>query len=108
MGPTGKVLATGEIDEPTVLDAFKVQAEALAEGGADALLFETFSEVDEARLAVRAARPTGLPIVVSFAFCTGTNLDQTMTGAVPETAARAMVEEGVDAVGANCGAGPEV
>ena len=30
-----------------------------------------------------------------------------MTGADPETAARAMVEEGADAVGANCGAGPE-
>ena len=48
MGPTGKVLATGEIDERTVTDAFKLQAEALAAGGADALLFETFSDVEEA------------------------------------------------------------
>ena len=108
MGPIGKSLAKQEIDARTVTDAFKLQAESLAEGGADALLFETFSDVDEARLAVRAARPTGLPIVVSFAFCTGANKDQTMTGADPETAARAMVEEGADAVGANCGAGPEV
>ena len=107
MGPTGKVLATGEIDEQTVLDAFKVQAESLAEAGADALLFETFSDVDEARLAVRAARPLGLPIVVSFAFDSGKKKDRTMMGATPETAARAMAEEGVNAIGANCGAGPE-
>ena len=107
MGPTGKALATGEIDEPTVLDAFRVQAEALAAGGADALLFETFSDLDEARLAVRAARPLGLPILVSFAFDSGRQKDRTMMGVTPETAARAMADEGVDAVGANCGAGPE-
>jgi len=107
LGPTGKVLAAGEIDVQTVTDAFRIQAEALAAGGADALLFETFSDVEEARLAVRAARPAGLPIIVSFAFDSGKNKDRTMNGVNPETAARAMAEEGVDAVGANCGAGPE-
>jgi methionine synthase I (cobalamin-dependent) len=108
MGPIGKSLAKQEIDVRAVSDAFKIQAEALAEGGADALVFETFSDVEEARLAVRAARPTGLPIVVSFAFITGPCLDQTMTGADPETAAYAMLEEGADVVGANCGVGPEL
>ena len=54
----------------------------------------------------RPGRP-GLPIIVSFAFDSGKNKDRTMMGANPETAARAMAEEGVDAVGANCGAGPE-
>ncbi len=107
IGPTGKVLATGEIDERTVLDAFRAQAEALAEGGADALLFETFSDLDEARLAVRAAKPLGLPILVSFAFDSGRKKDRTMMGATPEAAAHAMADEGVDAVGANCGTGPE-
>jgi 5-methyltetrahydrofolate--homocysteine methyltransferase len=107
MGPTGKVLAAGEIDAQAVTEAFRVQAEALAAGGADALLFETFSDVEEARLAVRAAKPTGLPIVVSFAFDSGKNKDRTMMGVKPDVAARAMGDEGVDAVGANCGAGPE-
>ena len=93
MGPIGKSLSKQEIDARSVTDAFKLQAEALAEAGADALVFETFSDVGEARLAVRAAKPTGLPIVVSFAFCSGPNLDQTITGADPETAARAMIEE---------------
>jgi 5-methyltetrahydrofolate--homocysteine methyltransferase len=107
VGPIGKSLAKQEIDAWTITDAFQLQAEALAEGGADALVFETFSDVNEARLAVLAAKPTGLPIVVSFTFSSGPDLDLTMTGADPETAARAMVEEGADAVGANCGAGPE-
>jgi len=108
MGPTGKVLATGEIDERTVTDAFKIQAEALAAGGADALLFETFSDVEEARLAVRASKPLGLPILVSFAFDSGKNKNRTMMGVTPEAAGRAMAEVGADAVGANCGAGPEL
>jgi methionine synthase I (cobalamin-dependent) len=107
IGPTGKVLATGEIDEQTVSDAFRAQAEAVAAAGADALLFETFSDVGEARLAVQAARPLGLPILVSFAFDSGKNKDRTMMGVTPETAACAMAALGVDAVGANCGAGPQ-
>ena len=98
MGPTGKVLAAGEIEEESVTDAFRRQAEALAAGGVDALLFETFSDVEEARLAVRAARPIGLPILVSFAFGSGKNKDRTMMGANPETMARAMAEEGAAAV----------
>jgi len=107
MGPTGKLLATREIDEQTVSGAFEVQVAAVAEAGADALLFETFSDLDEARLAVQAAQPTGLPILVSFAFDSGKKKDRTMMGATPETAARLMADLGVDAVGANCGAGPE-
>lgn len=107
MGPTGKMLALGEVDEAAIEAAYRAQAEALAQGGADALLFETFSDVGEARLAVRAVRHLGLPIVVSFAFESGKNRDRTMTGTTPEQAAQAVVEEGADAVGANCGAGPE-
>lgn len=107
MGPTGKALATGEIEEREVIRAFRLQAEALVAGGADALLLETFSDLDEARLAVRAVRLTGLPVVVSFSFHSGKNKDRTMMGATPEAAAQAMAEEGVDAIGANCGAGPE-
>jgi methionine synthase I (cobalamin-dependent) len=107
LGPTGKILATGEIDASTVSDAFRAQAEALAAGGADALLLETFSDLEEARLAVRAVKPIGLPVVVSFAFDSGRNKDRTMMGVNPEAAGRAMTDEGADAVGANCGAGPE-
>lgn len=108
IGPTGKILMSGEVSADQVADAFKAQAESLAEAGADALLIETMSDVQEARLAVEAARRTGLPVIVSFAFDSGKNKDRTMMGATPEKVAEAMVEIGADAIGANCGVGVEL
>ncbi len=105
IGPTGKVLAAGEIAASEVRDAFAGQADALAGAGADALLIETMSDPEEAVLALAGARKTGLPVVVSFTFDTGKNKDRTMTGATPEAAARRVADEGADAVGANCGLG---
>lgn len=105
LGPCGKLLVTGDVSEAEVEAAFARQAGALAQAGADALLLETMSDLAEARLALAAARRTGLPTIVSFAFDTGRNHDRTMTGATPEQAARAAEEGGADAVGANCGAG---
>ena len=100
MGPTGKMLAAGEVTEAEVLAAFEEQVAAIAEGGADALLIETMSDVGEATLALIAARKTGLPVIVSFTFDTGKNRDRTMTGVTPEQAARRMSEEGADSLGA--------
>ncbi|MGA1995894.1 MAG: homocysteine S-methyltransferase family protein, partial [Bryobacteraceae bacterium] len=107
IGPTGKMLTAGEIGEERVNAAFAAQAAALSAAGADALLVETMSDVEEARLAVAAAKSTGLPVVVSFAFDSGKNKDRTMMGATPEAVAAAMLEAGADAVGANCGVGVE-
>jgi 5-methyltetrahydrofolate--homocysteine methyltransferase len=105
IGPTGKMLAAGEVTPERVALAFEEQAAALAEGGADALLIETMSDLEEAMIALAAARKTGLPVVVSFTFDTGRNKDRTMTGVRPEQAAQRMAEEGADVVGANCGIG---
>lgn len=108
IGPTGKLLAAGEISTEEVLAAFLAQAKSLARAGADALLVETMSDIEEARLAVRMARQTGLPVIVSFAFDSGKNRDRTMTGATPEAVSAAMEEAGAAAVGANCGVGVEL
>jgi methionine synthase I (cobalamin-dependent) len=105
MGPTGKMLALEEISPDQVAAAFREQASALAEGGADALLIETMSDLAEASLALSAARETGLPVWVSFTFDSGRNKDRTMTGVTPEQAAGRMTEEGAAGVGANCGVG---
>jgi methionine synthase I (cobalamin-dependent) len=107
IGPTGKMLMAGEIGAEQAQAAFASQATALAGAGADALLVETMSDIEEARLAVAAAKGTGLPVIVSFAFDSGKNKDRTMMGATPEAVAGAMVEAGADAVGANCGVGVE-
>jgi 5-methyltetrahydrofolate--homocysteine methyltransferase len=107
IGPTGKLLMNGEVGREEVAAAFAAQAAALAEAGADALLIETMSDIEEAGLALSAAQSTGLPVIVSFAFDSGKNKDRTMMGVTPEAAARAMESAGADAVGANCGAGIE-
>jgi 5-methyltetrahydrofolate--homocysteine methyltransferase len=107
IGPSGKLLAAGDVTEDELTAAFCAQARALASGGPDALLLETFSELEEALIALRTAKATGLPVIVSFAFDTGKNKDRTMTGVTPEQAAKAMTEFGADAVGANCGVGIE-
>lgn len=107
IGPTGKMLVAGEVEPEQALAAFAAQAAALAAAGADALLIETMSDIEEARLAVAAAKQTGLPVIVSFAFDSGKQKDRTMTGAKPEAVAAAMVAMGADAIGANCGVGVE-
>jgi 5-methyltetrahydrofolate--homocysteine methyltransferase len=108
IGPTGKILVSGEVSADQVANAFAEQARSLAGAGADALLIETMSDIEEARLAVEAARSTGLPVLASFAFDSGKNKDRTMMGATPESIAAAMAEAGADAVGANCGVGVEL
>ena len=108
IGPTGKMLLSGEMSSEEATAAFAAQSQSLAAAGADALLIETMSDIAEARLAVQAARLTGLPVIVSFAFDSGKNKDRTMMGATPEAVAVAMAEAGADAVGANCGVGVEL
>jgi methionine synthase I (cobalamin-dependent) len=107
IGPTGKMLMTGEVTEQEIADAFAQQSRALASAGADALLIETMSDLQEALIALKAAQSTGLPVIVSFAFDTGKQKDRTMMGGTPESIAAAMQEAGAAGVGANCGAGIE-
>ncbi|MCU0226074.1 MAG: homocysteine S-methyltransferase family protein [Bryobacterales bacterium] len=107
IGPSGKLLVMGDVSRDDLRRVFAQQAEALAGAAPDALLLETFSDLDEALIALDAAKSTGLPVVVSFAFDSGKQRDRTMTGLRPEDAARVMQEAGADAVGANCGNGME-
>jgi methionine synthase I (cobalamin-dependent) len=71
------------------------------------LIFETMSDLAEAKVGVRAARATGLPVIVSMAFDSGKNLDRTMMGTTPEAAATELTAAGADVIGANCGQGIE-
>jgi methionine synthase I (cobalamin-dependent) len=105
MGPTGKLLMSGDVTEAELRVAFEEQACSLAEAGADAILLETFADLTEATVALEAAHATGLPAIVSFVFDSGRNGDRTMMGLTPENAAQAMEAAGASAVGANCGRG---
>jgi methionine synthase I (cobalamin-dependent) len=105
IGPTGKLLMNGDVTEDELQAAFSEQARALAAAHADALVVETMSDLEEAKLAVSAARETGLPVVACMVFDSGKDKDRTMMGTTPEQAARALTEAGADVIGANCGQG---
>lgn len=105
IGPSGKMLMTGEVSAEELRAAFGEQASALAGAGADALVVETMSDLEEAKLAVAASRATGLPVVACMVFDTGHDKDRTMMGITPEQAAEALSAAGADVIGANCGQG---
>jgi len=105
IGPTGKLLMSGEVTAEELRAAFAEQAQALAQARPDGLVVETMSDLEEAKLAVSAARETGLPVVACMVFDSGKDKDRTMMGTTPEQAARALTEAGADVVGANCGQG---
>jgi 5-methyltetrahydrofolate--homocysteine methyltransferase len=108
IGPTGKILLIGDVTEDEIYDAFKEQATALERGGADACCIETMLAIDEARLAVRAAKEnTRLEILCTFTFDRMVDGSyRTMMGVSPADAASASLEAGADIVGTNCGQGP--
>jgi 5-methyltetrahydrofolate--homocysteine methyltransferase len=105
IGPSGKMILSGDVTPEDLQETFTEQAEALARGGADALVVETMSDPEEARIAVKAAKSTGLPVVACMAYESGADLDRTMMGTTPEQAAEVLAGAGADAIGANCGQG---
>lgn len=107
VGPTGKMLAMGDVTEQDLYNAFKEQAIALEQGGADAVCIETMSAIDEAVQAIKAAREnTGLEVICTFTFeKTEKGGYRTMMGVTPVDAAKASVEAGAHIIGANCGNG---
>jgi len=108
IGPTGKILMTGETPAEEIFDAFAAQAGALARGGADAVVCETFADLDEAVLAVKAVRDrTDLPVIACLTFGSGPDGMRTVMGQGPPDLVAAAVEAGAAGVGSNCGAGPE-
>jgi len=108
IGPTGKMLMMGEVTEEELREAFAEQARALAAGGADGLVVETMSDLEEAKLALEGCKTTGLPTVVCMVYDAGAEDDRrTMMGISPPDATRELEAAGADAIGSNCGQGIE-
>ncbi len=107
MGPTGLVmepLGPATFDE--VFAAFAEQAAALASENPDAIFIETMTDIAEARCAVLAAKSVcDLPVFASVTMGPGGVMD--LSGTPPEVAAVVLEAAGADAVGINCGLGPE-
>jgi 5-methyltetrahydrofolate--homocysteine methyltransferase len=108
IGPSGKLIVTGDVTESELYDAFAEQAVALEAGGADAACIETMSAIDEAVLAVKAVKEnTGLEVLATFTFEKKGGAYRTMMGVSPQEMARSLVAAGADIIGTNCGNGIE-
>ncbi|MGD0339146.1 MAG: homocysteine S-methyltransferase family protein [Bacteroidota bacterium] len=107
IGPTGAVLIVGQVSEQELYDGFFIQAESLKKGGVDAICVETMSAIDEACLAIRAAREaTKLEVVCTFTFeRTVAGEYRTMMGVSPAEMVHAVKEAGAVVIGTNCGNG---
>jgi len=105
IGPFGGMLEPlGDTAPAEVSVAFRQQAAALLEGGADAILVETMSDPAEAALAVHAAKDAGAEFVIAtYTFQHSTTGYRTMMGTTVAAALAAIVDAGADIVGANCG-----
>ena len=107
IGPTGEVLLPyGELAFEEARAAFAEQAQALIAAGVDLIWIETLSDLQEMRAAVEGVRQHSreIPIIATMTFDTH---GRTMMGVTPEQAAEALVELGVEVIGANCGNGPD-
>lgn len=107
VGPTGKLLIMEEVSEADLYDAFKEQTMALEAGGVDAIIVETMTDLDEARIAVMAAKEnTQLPVFCTMTFDKILSGEyRTMMGISPTEMTQVLVDEGASVVGANCGNG---
>jgi 5-methyltetrahydrofolate--homocysteine methyltransferase len=105
MSSTGQLLEPyGTYKETQFCEAFREQAEILAQAGVDGLVIETMFDLREALCALRACKETSsLPVIVSIAFQTDKNGGRTMMGDAAEQCARQLTDAGADVIGANCG-----
>lgn len=108
VGPTG--LVPGADRKKELEDAFATfseQAAALAEGGADLFIIETFRHLDEIGEAIRACKAAAphLPTVATVTFDSGGTVAD---GTEPEDVARILRDFGPDMIGVNCGDGPQL
>lgn len=112
IGPFGGLLEPyGDFSEAQVGEAFREQAAALVDAGADAIIIETQTSLKELLLGIEAARQAGARTIIgSMAY--DVTLDgstfRTMMGVDPERAAAFMEEHGAHMAGLNCGTGMDM
>jgi 5-methyltetrahydrofolate--homocysteine methyltransferase len=112
IGPFGGLMEPyGDFSEADVRAAFTEQAKALVDAGADAIIIETQTSLEELLIGIEAAKEAGAPCVIgSMAY--DVTLDgstfRTMMGIDPERAAAFMLENGADIVALNCGTGMDM
>lgn len=106
IGPTGKLLRPlGELDFEEAVSAFGEMVQAGCRAGAQGILLETMSDIYEAKAALLAAKENSdLPVFVTMTFDGDGKL---LTGGDIGVAAAVLEGLGADAIGLNCGLGPQ-
>ena len=107
IGPSGAIMApTGTLEYDEAVDIFAEQAAALVAGGVDLIWIETMSDLNEVKAAIEGVRRVspGIALITTMTFDTR---GRTMMGVTPEQALASLTAWGADAVGGNCGNGPD-
>lgn len=105
VGPTGQLLypeGTLSIDE--AYNIFYEQIKFLIHSGADLIIIETQSDIEEFKIAVRAAQMFDIGLIAQMTFTEG---ERTLTGSTPEILCTIAEGLDIDVVGINCSSGPE-
>jgi len=109
-GPSGQLLKPFGDAEPEVLrQSYERQLKALVEAGVDVLCLETMTDLQEAAIAVKAARALSsqIPVIATMTFDRTPRGFFTIMGTSIEKACKGLAEAGADVVGSNCGNGIE-
>ena len=106
IGPTGLILENeSEYQRQQAENSFALQAEALAAGGVDIIILETFYSLTELLLAIDTVKKSvDLPVVAQFTF--DSQKSYKIKKATPQVVAKKLNNSKADVVGTNCGAGP--
>jgi homocysteine S-methyltransferase len=107
VGPLGlRIEPYGPTSREEARAMFREQMAALAAGGADCFIIETFADLDEMEQAILAARDVdpGMPVIAQMTI----GVDGlTPYGVPPQEVARALDRFGADIIGLNCSVGPQ-
>jgi 5-methyltetrahydrofolate--homocysteine methyltransferase len=107
IGPSGEILEPlGTLDYEEAVEAFREQAASLIAGGVDLIWIETMSDLNEIKAAIEGVRRAS-PSIALITTMTFDTRGRTMMGVTPEDAATSLLAWGADAVGGNCGNGPD-
>ena len=107
-GPSGRILKPfGDTEAEALYESFRTQMQAVIAAGADIVCVETMSDINEARLAVQAARSVSasIPLMATMTFEATPRGYFTIMGVSIAAACSELAKAGADLIGSNCGNG---
>ncbi len=110
VGPCGKLLTPFGDTEPEVMyESFYRQVKAIIDSGADMIIIETMTDLNEAKISLDAIRKisSSIPVIVSMTYEATPKGFYTIMGKTIEMVSKELEDSGVDILGSNCGNGIE-